>query len=103
MIRPIDINLNIQHAPDVARMSATENQGRPEIAAQQHADRLEKQIRHQQEQVQRHDAAERPNVNPDHKGHGGGYNPKRKPMQKKEEEKKKTPPKTGGNLLDIRI
>ncbi|MCL2498740.1 MAG: hypothetical protein FWE90_00210 [Defluviitaleaceae bacterium] len=103
MVRPIDINLNIQHASDMARMGATENQGRPEVAAQQYADRMEKQVRQQQEQVHRHDPSDRANVNPDGKGHGGGYNPKRKIMQKKEEEKKKTPKKMGDNLLDIRI
>jgi hypothetical protein len=104
MVRPIDINLNIQHAPDMARMGATENQGRPEIAAQQYADRLERQARQQQEQVQRNDAADRSNVNPDRKGRGDGYSPKRKPVQKKNEEKKNPPKRMAGdNLIDIRI
>jgi hypothetical protein len=31
MIRPVDINLNIQHAPDMARLALTEQQNRPEL------------------------------------------------------------------------
>jgi hypothetical protein len=104
MVRPIDINLNIQHASDVARMVTTENQGRPEIAAQQYADRLEKQSRQQQEQVQRKDAADKSGVNPDRKGYGGGYAPKRKPVPKKETtQKTSAPKKPGESMLDIRI
>jgi len=104
MVRPVDINLNIQHAPEMSRMATTDNHARPELAAQHYAERLEKQARQQQEQVQRNEASDKNNINPDRKGHGGGYNPKKKTVQKKEEEKKKPPQRRpGDSLVDIRI
>jgi hypothetical protein len=92
MIRPIDINLNIQHAAEVVRVGTAESQGRPEIAAQHYADRLEKQARQQQEQVQRKDAADKNSVNPDGKGYGG-FNQKRKPgpVKNRDGDKNKKP------------
>ena len=104
MIRPVDINLNIQHAPDMARLALTEQQTRPELAAQQFADRLEKQARQQQEQIQKQEATDKANVNPDQKGQNK-YNPKRKPVKKKPEEKKKTPPRRteGESMFNILV
>jgi len=107
MIRPIDLNLNIQHAADAARVGTNQNQGRPEVAAQQFADRLEKQTKEQNEQVQRQEPTDKANVNPDDKGHGG-YAQKKKPAKKKTEEKKKAPARaimrtTGESMFDIRI
>jgi hypothetical protein len=105
MIRPIDISLNIQHAADAVRAGTAESQSRPEVAAQQYADRLEKQARLQEQQVHRKEASEKGNVNPDRKGHGGGYEPKRKPAVKKGTDKGKAPlgKPTGESMLDIRI
>jgi hypothetical protein len=40
------------------------------------ADRLEKQIRQQEQQVMKSAEAEQADVNPDRQGHGGGYKPK---------------------------
>lgn len=105
MVRPIDISLNIIHAADMSRIGANEQQGRPEIAAQQFAERMEKHARQQQEQVQRQENAERPTVNPDGRGHGG-YEAQRKPvMKKKADEKKKAPmqKRQGESMYDIRI
>ena len=103
MIRPVDINLNIQHAPDMARLALTEQQTRPELAAQQFADRLEKQARQQQEQIQKQDATDKANVNPDQKGQNAYA--KRKPVKKKAEEKKKTPPRRteGESMFNILV
>ena len=104
MIRPIDLSINIQHAADAARVGTNQNQGRPEVAAQQFADRLEKQTRQQQEQVQRQEPTDRANVNPDGKGHGGYANQK-KPMKKKPENKKPAEKMrtTGESMFDIRV
>ena len=85
MLRPIDLALNIGHAQEM-RQGAESQNSRPELAMQQFADRLEKQIKAQQEQVQRQDATQKPTVSKDREGHGRGYKPK---QRKKEEPKKK--------------
>ncbi|MCL2189912.1 MAG: hypothetical protein FWC16_13025 [Defluviitaleaceae bacterium] len=82
-VRPIDVSLNIQHASDMARLGASDAQGRPEVAAQQFADRMEKQAKQQQEQVNKTAESEKGDVNPDRQGHGGGYHANRKNAKKK--------------------
>jgi len=105
MVRPIDISLNIQHAADMARVATADQQGRPEVAMQQFADRLEKQARQQNEQVQRQENTEKPTVNPDGRN-PTGYAAKKKPPVKKKTDEKKKPPltrTTGEHMYDIRI
>ena len=85
MLRPIDLALNIGHAQEM-RQGAESQNTRPELAMQQFADRLEKQVRESKEQVQRQDATQKNNINKDREGHGKGYKPK--PKQKKHEAKK---------------
>ena len=104
-MRLIDMNLNIQHATDMARLGASDSQGRPEVAAQQFAQRLEKQAKQQQEQVQKNNEAEKSDVNPERQGYGGGYQGNRKGVKKKAATAKK-PTATNGNgenMFDIRI
>jgi hypothetical protein len=79
-------------------------QGRPEVAGQMFADRLEKQVKQQMEQVQTTEQADKQDVNPDRRGHGGGYNPQRK--GKKPESKQKPlgkPSNTGESLFDMKV
>ncbi|MCL2203221.1 MAG: hypothetical protein FWB88_04720 [Defluviitaleaceae bacterium] len=104
MVRPIDISLNIQHAADMARAGSTQNQGRPEVTMQEFANRLEKQAREQQEQVQKSEHTEKNDVNPERQGYGGGYTAKRNAAKKKPEAKKKSPQAVvGESLFDIRV
>jgi len=100
MLRPIDMAITVQHAADVAR-SAT-NQARPEVAHQQFTDRLEKQVEMQKKQVQNSNEAEKNNVNPDQKGNGGGYQPRKKTDKKKPEAAKKQSFKSE-SMYDIMI
>jgi len=72
MLRPIDLTITIQNSADAQRANAGNNQGRPEIAAQQFTDRMEKQTKLQEQQVIKSNESEKNDVNPDRKGHGGG-------------------------------
>jgi len=84
MIRAVEINMNIQNTPEMARMLNNANQARPDITAQQFTDRLDKQTKLQQEQVQKTEEATKNDVNPDRRGDGGGYQGnKKKPPAKK--------------------
>jgi hypothetical protein len=105
MVRPIDISLNIQHAADMARASTNESQSRPELAAQQFAARLEKQVRDAQSQVNRQENAEKAGVNPDGKGHGGYAAPRKNAKKKTEAAKQQVPNsrRDGEGFLDIRV
>jgi hypothetical protein len=103
MLRPIDMTLTIQGSASVeASRAAAAQATRPEVAAQMFADRLEKQMRQQEQQVMKSAEAEKADVNPDRQGHGGGYKPKHK--RDKEEEKPKPKAKPAGeSLYDIRV
>ena len=89
MLRPIDMTLTIQHAADAHRAGTSDSgSARPEVASQMFADRLEKQARLQEQQVQNTNAAEKNDVNPDRQGHGKGYQPNRKKNAKRPEKGK---------------
>ena len=103
MLRPIDMTLTIQNAAEAHRANINTNAARPEVAQQQFADRMEKQVREQEQQVKKSDQSERSDVNPDRQGHGGGYQPRRKPAAKKESSVKAERKATGESLYDIRI
>lgn len=99
MLRPIDMAITVQHAADAARAGAT--QSRPEVAQQQFTERLDKQLKMQEQQVQQTNEADKNAVNADAKGHGGGYQPKKKQGQKKEAAKTETKRHQGESLYDI--
>ena len=88
MLRPIDMTLTIQHAADAHRAGTSDSgAARPEVASQMFADRLEKQARLQEQQVQNANQSEQTDVNPDRQGHGKGYQPNRKKPKRPEKKK----------------
>jgi hypothetical protein len=99
------MTLNIQHASDVARVqSNAENvNARPEVAQQMFADRLEKEVRQNEQQVVQSNKSEKNEVNPEGRGHGGGHKSKRKATQKKDEPKKATARAGSGSLFDVSV
>jgi len=105
VLRPIDMTLTIQGSAEAHRAGAQGAQAaRPEVASQMFTDRLEKQLRMQEQQAQEINQSDKADVQPDRQGHGGGYKPKRKPSQKKPETaKSKTPKPIGESLYDIKI
>lgn len=104
MLRGIDLTMTIQGSAEAQRAGAQgANAARPEVASAMFAERLEKQTRMQEQQVAQTNQSEKSDVQPDREGHGGGYQPKRKPAQKKPEEKAKRPKPTGESLYDIRV
>ena len=103
MLRPIDVTMTIQGSAEAHRAGQQGAlAGRPEVASQMFADRLEKQTKLQQSQVIETNQTEKQDVNPDRQGHGGGYNPQRKNAKKTEKPKPKHL-KTGESLYDIKI
>ena len=105
-VRPIDINLNIQHASEMARAGSNENlNARPESAAQMFADRMENQRRRQGQQVADSGQSEKSDVQPDRRGYGGGYTPTRKPKKTGNKAQPVSQQGAGGNesMYDIRI
>jgi len=104
MLRPIDLTLTIQNAANAQRAGIQGTQaGRPEVASQMFADRLEKQVRQQEQQVAHPAQIDKPDVNPDGKGHGGKYQPNRKNEKKSDTKPKATKVNAGESMYDIRI
>jgi len=104
MLRPIDMTLTIQHAADANRAGRGDaNAARPEVASQMFADRMEKQLKMQEKQVNQANESEKQDVNPDRNGHGGGYQSNRKPRQKKASSTGVKSKPTGESMYDIRI
>ena len=103
MLRPIDMTLTIQNSSEAVRAGAVGlHSERPEVAGQMFADRLEKQVRMQEQQVNKTPESEKNDVNPDREGHSGGYQPNRKPTRKKPD-KPKIPKPSGESLYDIKV
>jgi hypothetical protein len=103
MLRPIDLTMTIQHAADAQRVN-TNTQGRPEVAAQQVADRMEKQSKLDSSQVIKSNESEKSDVNPDREGFGGGYQPrKKKPQGKKSTDGKVKASNVSESLYDFKI
>jgi len=104
MLRPIDMSLTIQNAAEAQRAGAQGAQSaRPAVAAAMYADRLEKQARMEEQQVIKATEAEKKDVNPDGKGHGGSYQPRGR--KKPDEKAKPVAPKKkpyGESLFDIK-
>jgi len=79
MLRPIDMTISIQHAQEAHRAGTNDSgSARPEVASQMFADRLEKQTRMAEQQVQNSNQTEKNDLNPDRQGYGGGYTANRK-------------------------
>ena len=103
MLRPVDMNLTIQHAADAHRAGGGDsNAARPEVASQMFADRLEKQARLQEQQVIQSNKSEKNDINSDRKGNGSGYNANRRARQKKAVASK-TPKYAGESLFDVTV
>jgi len=103
MLRPIDLTMTIQHAADAQRVN-TNTQGRPEVVAQQFADRMEKQSKLESSQVIKSNESEKSDVNPDREGHGGGYQPRKKRApEKKSEASKSKASNVTESLYDFKI
>ena len=100
MLRPIDLALNIGNA-QAMRGAAESQSARPEIAMQQFAESLEKQVKAGQEQVARQEAAQKGNINKDREGQGKGYKPRAK--QKQKQETKKTSSLGQESMFDILV
>ena len=84
MLRPIDVTLTIKHAAEAVRGgSGDTHSGRPEVAQQMFADKLEKELREQEKQAREVTQAEKNEVTPDRKGDGSGYQRNRKRPDKK--------------------
>ena len=102
MLRPIDMTLTVQHAADAARAGGSQAL-RPEVASQMFADRLEKQVKQQEQQVVESNKSEKGEIQ-ERQGQGGGYDPHRKKRREKEKAKLGSQSKpTGESLYDIRI
>ena len=104
MLRPIDMTLTIQHASDAHRAGTGDaNAARPEVASQMFADRMEKQAKMQEKQVNQTNESQKNDVQPDRQGHGGGYQPNRKPKKKATTTGAAAKKPIGESLYDIRV
>ena len=104
MLRGIDMTLTIKGAAEAVRAGGQAAlAGRPEVAGQMFADRLEKQTRMQEKQVVQAPEAEKPDVNPDRKGHGGGYQPNRETRKKTEAKPAAKSKYVTESMYDIKI
>ena len=84
MLRPIDVTLTIQHAPDAQRANPNNSQSaRPEVMQKMFAEKLEEELRQQEKQAREVDRSEKNEVHRDRKGDGTGYQGNRRRPQKK--------------------
>ena len=104
-LRPIDLNLNVQHASDMARAGGNNNlNARPGTAQQMFAERLEKQTRQLEQQVIKSNQSEKGQIQRDGRGNAGRYQSQRRPAKKKPA-KGQVATDHGGSesMLDIKI
>lgn len=99
-IRPLDIGLTVQRTTDI-NCSQTNEGIRPEIAMQQSADKVHKDVQAMEQSVLQTNEIEKQNVDQDGEGRGGGEG-RRGRGKKKEHEKKSEPLKYSG-ILDVSI
>ena len=100
---PIDLSITLQRTTELARQPG--ETARPEMAQDQFAERFNREVRQNEQQVTQTNRAEENIVNRDGRGNSGGANLRQK---KKNDEKKDKKPCTntigsGGSLLDISI
>ncbi|MCL2707686.1 MAG: hypothetical protein FWF03_01080 [Defluviitaleaceae bacterium] len=103
MLRPIDLTITIQHASEANRAQNQDN-ARPEVAQHQFAEKLNKEVQHNDQHVTQTNKAEENRVERDGKGPGGKKGGGKK---RREAEKKAAKPlvmnQRGGSMLDISI
>lgn len=82
-LRPIDVTITLQRAPEATRTQTGENT-RPEVAQQQFADRMEREVQHQDRVVIQTNKTEDNRVDRDGKRGGSGENARKKKQQQKD-------------------
>ena len=105
MLRPIDVTMTIQHAADAQRVgSGDPNSQRPELMQRAFADKLDEEVRRDQQRAGEVNEAEKNEVNPDRKGDGSGYRRNRRAPKKKALTKPDQKQAFGSeSMYDIRI
>ena len=98
MIRPVDMTLTIQHAQDANRAGVS--QGRPEVASQMFADRLERQVKAEETSVTQARQSEKGDINPEGRGDGRGYTPRK---HRKKIPVVGTPVEGSESLFDVKV
>ena len=103
-LRPIDMTITIQNASEANRVQQSNDNTRPEIAQQQFADRLNKEVQLSDQQVAQTPKSEHARVDRDGRGNTGGKDSgqKKKPADKKTGK----PPaarSSGGSMFDISV
>lgn len=101
-LRPIDMTITLQRAPEINRNQTGENV-RPEVAQQQFADKINREVHLQDQHITQTNKTEDGKVDRDGRGNdGGGSASNRKKREKKEDHPSK-PSTTSSSMFDISI
>ena len=106
MLRPIDMTLTIKGSAEAHRAGVLgSDASRPEVLQRAFAERMEKQVRLQEQQTEKAVEPEKADVNKDRDGSGTGYQPRRRAPQKKSSDKDKPRSSTQikESLYDIKV
>jgi hypothetical protein len=94
------MTITVQRTSDVNRSHTGENTS-PEVAHQQFADKLNRDLQHQLQNVVQSNKAEEGRVDEDGRGPGGGYGGRKK--KKKDSPKRQPVPAGGGSMFDVSV
>ena len=101
-IRPIDISITIQQSTNMNRVQSGENV-RPEVAHQEFADRLNREVTQQERQVNQPPKSENGRINPDAKGNNQQDRQRKKKGKKDSSDGNGEGVRQSGSMLDIRV
>ena len=99
---PIDTSITLQRTVDLTRMPSGETLARPEMLQDEFAERFNREIRQQEQQINQSNKTEENLVNKDGRGNSG-YDSKKKKKDNKNAKPSSDITKTGGSLFDISI
>ena len=102
-LRPIDMTITIQNASEATRAGHTDA-GRPETVQQQFAEKLQREVQHDDQQVLQTNKTEDNRVDRDGRGNAGGGSSKKKKKPSSNQGTKQSSATSGGkSMFDVSV
>lgn len=100
-LRPIDMTITVQRTPEINRTQTGENT-RPEVTHQQVADRLNREVQQQDQQVIQTSESQEGRIGRDGRGNSGGESSGNRRKKDKNTDTQKNKPESD-SLFDVSI
>jgi hypothetical protein len=100
-IRAVDMALPVQRGTELNQNMRGEH--RPEVQAQQFAERINKEANRQEQQVQQTPRGEEASIQKDGRGNSGGYQGNRGKKKKQDGQAVSQPKKASDSLFDLSV